>query len=78
MNKLALPTSVFVPFEIMPNGREVKCDDLPRFVDPEDVKVFISAHSKRLLKRKLQWREHFEKSLIEEYVKGVGTLRILM
>jgi hypothetical protein len=69
---LALPKSVFVPFEILPNGKEVKCDTLPRFVDPEDVKTYISANSARLSRRKLQWREHSEINLIREYVEGVG------
>lgn len=72
-------TAVWVPFEISADERyERKCDDLPRFLTQKEVKDYLSLHSVRLAHRKLQWREHFEKEMIDEYILGIGALRILI
>lgn len=75
--KLTEVKAVWVPFEVSPLGTEKKCDDLPRFIDQESIKHYLRTHPK-LARRRLQWREHFEKEYIEEYVAGVGTLKVLI
>jgi len=70
--------SVWVPFECFPDQTEKKCDDLPRFATPGEVRDYIQTHGQQLAARQLQWREHFEREYIEEHRAGVGTLRILL
>lgn len=69
--------AVFVPFEIGSDGRARKRDDLPRFVEQEEAVNYIQTHPE-LSKWKLEWRMHSDKDLIAEYVRGVGTLRVLL
>lgn len=79
MNKLIVPTTVWVPFEMQPNGSEKKCDDLPRFATIQEVRHYLSLHSDSgLRKRKLRWEERTEKEFIDEYVAGIGTLKVLI
>jgi len=66
--------SVFVPFEILPLGGEKKRDDLPRFLTPGQVQNYLLVNREMLSNWLIQWREHTEKELIDEYIAGVGTL----
>lgn len=69
--------SVFVPFENRGKAGWVKRDDLPRFLTSKEAIDFIRTNpdktfiNGRLIE--LQWREHDERTLIREYVEGVGT-----
>lgn len=73
---IKFPNAVFVPFEIQRKG-EIKRDDLPRFLEPREVIQYLAAHpevsTRRGLKVILEWREHSERDLIDEYLAGVGT-----
>ena len=70
---LCTPTSVFVPFTW--TGKEwVKLDDIPRFLEPGECIEYLSLHPE-LSGRHIDWQERSEKSLIQEYVQGVGTKR---
>jgi hypothetical protein len=69
-NKVA---SVFVPFERLPDGSDKKRDDLPRFITTEEIRDYITKNSPALSKWLLEWKEHTEKDLIDEYLAGVGT-----
>lgn len=71
--RLALPTAVFVPFEFT-DGAWLKRDDLPRFIETEEVIRYLQSHP-RLSAHTLEWREHSEKDAIDEYVAGMGTAR---
>lgn len=71
--RLALPTAVFVPFEFA-GGTWFKRDDLPRFIETEEVIRYLQSHP-RLSAHMLEWREHSEKDAIDEYVAGMGTAR---
>jgi hypothetical protein len=70
--------TVWVPFEMLPDKTERKCNDLPRFATIGEVREYLRIHNQRLSARLLQWREHSEKEYIEEYEAGVGTLKILL
>jgi len=65
--------SVFVPFEVLPEGGEKKRDDLPRFLTSTEIRNYIIANRNELANWLIQWREHTEKELIDEYFAGVGT-----
>lgn len=76
------PKTVFVPFEIewMSKGvQEKKRNDLPRFLEPREIVQYLAENplvSYRDGRRVyLEWREHSEKDLIDEYIAGVGTKR---
>ena len=71
--RLAVPTAVFVPFELV-NNAWIKRDDLPRFVESEEVIRYLQSHP-RLAAHMLEWREHSERDAIDEYVAGMGTAR---
>ena len=75
MSILNTPRSVFVPFEVQ-GKKEIKRDDLPRFLDPQEVIEFLAAHpgvsSRNGYHVILEWREHVEKELINEYLAGVS------
>ncbi len=66
------PTSVFVPFEYISEGRKKKRDDLPRFTDSQEVLRFIQSHFE-LSRWRLDWVEHSEPEFIDEYLRGVGS-----
>lgn len=73
-------SAVFVPFEKV-KDRWVKRDDLPRFLRDRDVSAYIRSnpdiswreHEGRRWPVCIEWREHSEKDLIQEYARGVGT-----
>lgn len=65
--------AVFVPFEKLPDGSMKKRDDLPRFLTSNGVRNYITDNSQMLSKWLLEWREHTERDLIDEYIAGVGT-----
>lgn len=73
---LRIPKTVFVPLEHV-NGKWVKRDDLPRFLEPEQAAQYLldnNAISYRDGKPVfLQWQERHEWELINEYLRGVGT-----
>ena len=77
---LHTPHAVFVPFELTLQGW-IKRDDLPRFLEPSEVKAYLLTHPKISYRHgvpvPLQWREHSERDLIAEYVAGVGTPEFL-
>lgn len=67
---------VYVPFEITPAGRQIKRDDLPRFLNPLEIRKFMTAHP-RIHRRQgkqvhLQWIGHDESWAKVEYAKEVG------
>lgn len=73
---LKTPRSVFVPFELQ-GRKEIKRDDLPRFIEPEEIIQYLTnnpgishRNGHRVL---IEWREHSERDLIDEYIAGVGT-----
>lgn len=68
------PNSVFVPFELKGN-LWVMCGDLPRFVEPKDVIRYLS-QNRDLASRRLDWREEFDAGAIDEYMAGVGELKL--
>lgn len=67
------PKSVFVPFELK-GQLWVKCDDLPRFLEPKQVIHFLS-RSPGLAVRRLDWVEHFDHISIDEYLNYIGEPR---
>lgn len=64
------PSSVFVPYENR-HGIVRKVNDLPRFVEPDQVMKFLIEH-RDLSHRLLDWREEFDAASIDEYMAGVG------
>lgn len=78
MVKLIIPKSVWVPFELQPDGSQKKCDDLPRFVESREALRYLQQHGHRLRKRKLNWEERTENEYIDEYIAGVGSLKLLI
>ncbi len=71
-----VPRAVFVPFEYV-DGKWVKRDDLPRFKEPEEAAQYLLDHPTVSMRDGkpvyLQWQERDEPSLIQEYLRGVGT-----
>ena len=71
-----VPKCVFVPFEYL-NGKWTKRDDLPRFREPEEAAHYLLNNPKASRRDGdpvfLQWQERDEPSLIQEYLRGVGT-----
>jgi len=64
--------SVWVPFECTPLGGATKCDNLPRFLKPEEIRWYLQTRGHLIRNRLIEWREHYEAEFIEEYLKGVG------
>lgn len=80
--KLAIPHSVFVPFEWigggLPSGADIlwpssykwrKRNDIPRFLETAECRQYLETH--RL--PPVMFFECTEKDLIAEYAAGVGT-----
>ena len=73
-------SSVFVPFEKV-KDRWVKRDDLPRFLRSKQAVDYIRDRPEISYRTYqgvnypvvLEWREHTEPDLIQEYVRGVGS-----
>lgn len=81
MNLFVIPRAVFTPFEW--DGRKwIKRDDLPRFREPEEAVQYGYDHpeinyrdGKQVF---LQWQERDEKVFINEFLQGVGQLKVLL
>jgi hypothetical protein len=73
---LRVPKFVFVPLEYV-NGKWSKRDDLPRFKEPEEAAQYLLGNPQISMRDGkpvfLQWQERDEPSLIQEYLRGVGT-----
>jgi hypothetical protein len=71
-----VPKFVFVPLEYT-EGKWVKRDDLPRLLEPEEAAQYLLDHPQISMRNGkpvfLQWQERDEPSLIQEYLRGVGT-----
>lgn len=65
--------SVWVPFRIRGHNEEIEnvCNDIPRFLHPEECKDFMQLNKDRL-NFKLQFQERFEEEFKQEYARGVG------
>jgi hypothetical protein len=74
MVKLVTPTSVFVPHE-WKDGIFNKCNDLPRFIEPQEIITYLSEHPE-LAGRLLEWIETNDKDAVDEYVRGIGTSQL--
>lgn len=74
-------TVVLVPFEIR-GQQQVKRDDLPRFVETQEVIDFMKnnpeIHQRQGRPVHLQWIEHDEAWALEEYHRGIGRKRWLL
>ena len=72
--------AVFVPFEKR-RDQWIKRDDLPRFLQSKQAVEYIRDHPEISYRDYqgqnwpvvLEWREHSEPDLIQEYIRGVGT-----
>lgn len=71
-----IPKCVFVPLEYI-DSKWAKRDDLPRFLEPEEAAQYLLDHPQISMRNGkpvyLQWQERDEPSLIQEYLRGVGT-----
>jgi hypothetical protein len=66
--RIAAVAAVFVPFEIGFDGLAKKRDDLPMFLEAQEVVRYLQTHP-RLARWRLEWRMHSERDLVEEYAK---------
>ncbi len=71
-NGRILPRSVFVPWETMPDGRTVRCNNLPRFCDIDQARTYLFK-SWDLARRRISWIEDFSDLAKEEFLAGYGT-----
>lgn len=73
MNKLVVPTSVFVPFQVV-IGRRVKRDDIPRFASSGECMLYFQRHPEHSKRgEQIDFEEHSERWAIDEYCIGLGT-----